>query len=63
MFSSPGDLPDLGIEPRSPAFQADSLLSEPPGKPIISSASVCNQFSSVHFSHSVVSDSLQPHGL
>ena len=28
-----GDLPDPGIEPRSPALQADSLLSEPPGKP------------------------------
>ena len=41
MFSSPGDLPDLGTEPRSPAFQADSLLSEPPGKPTISSANVC----------------------
>ena len=31
-FSSPGDLPDPGIEPRSPALQADALLSEPPGK-------------------------------
>ena len=30
-FPSPGDLPDPGIEPRS-ALQADSLLSEPPGK-------------------------------
>ena len=30
--TSPGDLPDLGIEPRSPALQADSLPSEPPGK-------------------------------
>jgi len=30
---SPGDLPGPGIEPRSPAFQADSLPSEPPGKP------------------------------
>ena len=29
----PGDLPDPGIKPRSPALQADSLLSEPPGKP------------------------------
>ena len=29
----PGDLPDLGIEPRSPAFQAGSLPSEPPAKP------------------------------
>ena len=32
-FPSPGDLPDPGIEPRSPTLQADSLLSEPPGKP------------------------------
>ena len=31
-FSSPGDLPDLGIEPRSPAMEADSLPTEPPGK-------------------------------
>ena len=30
----PGDLPDSGIEPRSPTLQADSLLSEPPGKPM-----------------------------
>ena len=29
---SPGDLPDPGIEPRSPALQADSLPAEPPGK-------------------------------
>ena len=29
---SPGDLPDPGIEPRSPTLQADSLPSEPPGK-------------------------------
>ena len=34
-FPSPGDLPEPGIEPRSPALQADSLLSEPPGKPSI----------------------------
>ena len=32
-FPSPGDLPDPGIEPWSPALQADALLSEPPGKP------------------------------
>ena len=31
-FPSPGDLPDPEIEPRSPALQADSLPSEPPGK-------------------------------
>ena len=29
-FPSPGDLPDLGIEPRSPAVQAGALPSEPP---------------------------------
>ena len=32
-FPSPGNLPDLGIEPRSPALEADSLPTEPPGKP------------------------------
>ena len=32
-FASPGDLPDPGIEPRSPTLQADTLTSEPPGKP------------------------------
>ena len=30
---SAGDLPDSGIEPRSPTFQAEALPSEPPGKP------------------------------
>ena len=32
-FRSPGDLPNPGIEPWSPAFQADSFFSEPTGKP------------------------------
>ena len=32
-FPSPGDLPNSGIEPGSPTFQADTLTSEPPGKP------------------------------
>ena len=31
-FPFPGDLPDPGIEPRSPALEADALTSEPPGK-------------------------------
>ena len=35
LFPSPGDLPDPGIEPRSPALQADSLLTELRGKPIV----------------------------
>ena len=30
----PGNLPIPGLEPRSPALQADSLLSEPTGKPV-----------------------------
>ena len=32
-FPSPGNLPDPGTEPGSPALQADTLPSEPPGKP------------------------------
>ena len=32
-FPSPGGLPNPGIEPRSPALEADALTSEPPGKP------------------------------
>ena len=32
-FPSSRDIPDPGIEPRSPALQADALPSEPPGKP------------------------------
>ena len=30
----PGNLPNLGIKPRSPALQVDALPSEPPGKPM-----------------------------
>ena len=32
---APGDLPDPGIEPRSPALQADSLPTELQGKPLV----------------------------
>ena len=32
-FPSPGDLPNPGIKPRSPALQADSLPAKPQGKP------------------------------
>ena len=35
-FPSPGDLPNPGIEPRSPSLWADALTSEPPGKPLLS---------------------------
>ena len=33
-FPSPGDLPDLGIEPWSPVLQVNSLPFEPPGNPL-----------------------------
>ena len=32
-FPSPGDLPNPGMESRSPTFQADSLLAQPQRKP------------------------------
>ena len=32
-FLSPGNLPNPGIEPRSPTLQADTLSAEPKGKP------------------------------
>ena len=37
-FPFSGDFPDLGIEPESPALQAGSLLSEPPGKAVLRTA-------------------------
>ena len=40
-FPSPGDLPNPGIKPGSPALQVDSLLSEPPGKPNYSKFTEC----------------------
>ena len=58
-FLSPRNLPYLGIGPRSPAIQAESLPTEPPGKFLLDQSSL--QFSSVQFSRSVVSDSLRPH--
>ena len=45
LFPSPGDLPNPGTEPGFPALQADSLPSEPPGKPI---NGISVQFSSVN---------------
>ena len=40
-FLSPGALPNPGIQPRSPALQADSLLSELPGKVFLHSKVLC----------------------
>ena len=44
-FPSPGDLPNPRVEPGSPALQADSLLSEPPGKPRMASLILLKLFS------------------
>ena len=41
-FPSPGDLPDPGIKLGSPSLQADSLPSEPPGKPDKRGSSLCS---------------------
>ena len=57
-FPSPVDLPDPGIEPMSPAMQADSLLSKPPGKAYRRIVLSCAMLTC-----SAVSDSFQPHGL
>ena len=51
-FPSPGYLPNQGIEPRSPAMQADTLTSEPPGKPKYSKFKILiisSVMRSVHF--------------
>ena len=63
-FPSLGDFPDSGIEPGSPALQADSLPTELQGKPPCILPNENNQLqkiSSVQFGGSVVSNSLWPH--
>ena len=52
-FPSPGDLPDPGIKPACPAWQADSLSLNHHRSPILGL---------LLFSHSVTSNSLRPHG-
>ena len=49
-FPFPRDLPNPGIKPRSPAFQADSSLSEPPGKPVL----YCRFPLTIYFTHGSV---------
>ena len=51
-FPSPGDLPNPGIKPGSPALQADSLPSEPPGKPKFSVSSPLSHIPYLHQAHS-----------
>ena len=48
-FSSPGDLPNPRIKPRSPTLQMDSLPAETQGKPIISSSDIILQNDWINF--------------
>ena len=43
-FPSPGDLPDLGIEPESPSLAGGFFATEPPGKRWLSIYSLLKQF-------------------
>ena len=58
-FPSPGDLPKPGIEPRSPALQADSLPAEPQGKPH-QHPEPTNSCPSCRWCHPTISSSLIP---
>ena len=58
-FPSPVDLPDPGIEPRSPALQADTLTSELPGKPILPPRKVHVQSSRTGYSKNTFTNSLK----
>ena len=71
-FPSPGDLPDPGIEPRSPALQAEALPTEPPGKPkecidmVILTLTVIemeNTFGLLFLSSSLIQMSFKSHNL
>ena len=65
-FPSPGNLPKPGIESTSPALAGRFLTTEPLGKPIglaIHMVILICLNQSIQFSHSVVFDSLQLHGL
>ena len=48
-FPSPGDHPNLGIEPRSPALQADSSASEPPAGERLKFAPGCQELGSPRY--------------
>ena len=47
LYPPPGDVPNPGIEPRSPTLQVDSLPSEPSGTPITVSVGI-TLFLAVH---------------
>ena len=53
-FPSPGDLPDPGIEPGSPALEADALTSEPPEKPHIIEPMSISGFEKVPWTYKMI---------
>ena len=53
-FPSPGGLPDPGIEPRSPALEAEALTSEPPGKPRLRTEPMVRVAGGLHFQRTTV---------
>ena len=48
-FPSPGDLPDPEIEPGSPALEADTLTSEPPGMGWIKIVTKATHVRNIHY--------------
>ena len=50
-FPPPGDLPDPGIEPSSPALQADSLPLSHLRRPVVVSFDILPTVTSLHFAH------------
>ena len=59
LFPPPGDLPNPVIQPRSPGLQADSLQSEPPGKPLMESKILFSCRDSLPFPFLGISDQIR----
>ena len=59
-FLPPGALPDPGTEPVFPPSQADSLLTEIPGKPSLSSGAYSNSCPLSQWCHPTISSSVVP---
>ena len=59
---SPRDPPNPGIQPGFPALQADSLLSEPPGKPLLIMWTQANNLASQNGSFPIFPLQNLPHG-
>ena len=55
-FPSPRDLPDPGIKPGSPTWQADSLPSDPPGKLSMGEIALSKKKKSKNFMYNVAHD-------